>query len=463
LKGGSSLSNDESVFSFELNESLFFEKGQEVAEMRGISLDPEITIQTFNDYISIVGKMELRGEYEKTVSTDMEKMTDFTDYQAKRYVEKVVDTENNVAVFSHRFPVEISIPAYRVSDINDITVNIEAFDYEFPDPGHLELYSTIEIHGINSEIEAPFFREKAGEKSTREEDGLKETITEQPTDNRKPEEEAREQMESEQQMKEEQEPREEEQEQVEAEAQEQVNLEQVEEEQEPRELVMEEQEEAQEQLKSSEQGETQERDDSLEVGDSFQFDMKEKQQKESLDEEKLLNTDQPPALTTETEMETEAYETETDGEEVDPDRWKYKETKTLAEFFNTLPSQESEEEQEEEQEQEEQEEQEDAIEETDDMLPTSQYDEIDMDSTELEEESSERIAGVTYLSDMFRETEERQYAKMRLCIVQDQDTIESIAERYHISALQLIKQNHLDEDYNIEEGQLLNIPMQKEK
>src|SRR5699024_8602614 len=98
LKGGSHLSNDQAVFSFELNESLYFEKGQEVEEMRGVSLDPEISIQPFHDYISIKGVMELRGEYVKVDEAGTEQEQEdkpelADDHHEKRFVEQVTDEE----------------------------------------------------------------------------------------------------------------------------------------------------------------------------------------------------------------------------------------------------------------------------------------------------------------------------------------------------------------------------------
>src|SRR5699024_12509029 len=68
-----------------------------------------------------------------------------------RYIEKIEDSENNRALFSHRFPVEISVPLYRVANLNDVAVSIESFDYELPQPNHLKLKSTIDIHGISEE------------------------------------------------------------------------------------------------------------------------------------------------------------------------------------------------------------------------------------------------------------------------------------------------------------------------
>src|SRR5699024_11969838 len=153
LKGGSRLGNEQEVFRFDLNESLYFEKGQEVGEMTGISLDPDISIQPFNDYVSIRGVIELSGSYQREVSAheEDESAFDFDDYHSKRYVEKVVGLDDDQAEFTHRFPVEISVPAYRVTDMDDVTVGIESFDYEIPDQNQLKLNSTIEIYGISDE------------------------------------------------------------------------------------------------------------------------------------------------------------------------------------------------------------------------------------------------------------------------------------------------------------------------
>lgn len=396
LKGGSHLSNDQTVFSFELNESLFFEKGQEVAEMRGISLDPEISIQAFNEYISIRGVIELRGEYQRVSTTEEEQIMDFEDYPSKRFVEKVIGTEDNGAEFTHRFPVEISVPTYRVADLNDVTVSIESFDYEMPETSQLKLYSTIEIHGINKEIEAP---RSEVDTVVKEEPEAVNDLDEEP--------ETMNELESEPEA---------------------VN--------EP-----EAQPEAVNERKDEVERNDQEMDNAKkereigEIGDTFQFEIKEKQVKESVDEAELIHTDNPPPpLPPETEEVT-----------ADPDRWKYKQSQTLEEFFKKLPSHES-----------------DAA--VPEIIETSSMESDIAVSTEVDESresSSESVEDVRYLSDMFRNSEEHQYTQMRLCIVQNQDTIETIAERYHIPALQLIKQNRLDEDYSVTEGQLLYIPDQK--
>jgi len=348
------LSQGSQSFRFELNESIYFEKGQEVAEMKGISLDPDITIEPFHDYISIRGVIELQGEYEKKAYEGKEEdVFEQGHFESKHYVERVVDLEDGDATFTHRFPVEISVPTYRVTDLNDVTVYIESFDYELPEESLLKLYSTIEIHGIHETMK---------ERDTKSED--------------------------------------EEVEEYEAEL------------------------------------------DTLQSDNAnFQFEVKDPA--ETLPELESFNTDQLPVLEEEQMDKPEDPAAE-------KDRWKYKESKTLKEFFAQLSSSESisssssgtessntENE---------------WVETSADESSSIPY---DLSSDEREEEKSE---DVNYLSAMFRGEDEQEHTKLRLCIVQDKDTIESIADRYEITALQLIKQNDLDDEFEIRTGQLLYIP-----
>ncbi|MFA1822532.1 stage VI sporulation protein D [Virgibacillus oceani] len=349
------MSQGNQTFRFELNESIYFEKGQEVTEMKGISLDPDITIEPFHDYISIRGVIELQGEYEKKTYEEQgeEDVFNLDNFESKHYVERVVDLEDGDAQFTHRFPVEISVPTYRVTDLNDVTVHIESFDYELPEESLLKLYSTIEIHGIHETMKERDTEsvEEAGEKSEEDPDTLQ-----------RPE------------------------------------------------------------------------------NASFQFEVKD--QADAPPELESFNTDHLPVLE---EEQTEAPE-----EPVEKDRWKYKETKTLKEFFSQLSSSES---------KSSSASSEESSDSSSEWFETS-VDEsssvpYELSSDDREEETTEEV---NYLSAMFRGEDEEGHTKLRLCIVQDKDTIESIAERYQISALQLIKQNGLDDEFEIRTGQLLHIP-----
>ncbi|GIO21777.1 stage VI sporulation protein D [Oceanobacillus sp. J11TS1] len=388
------MSVDSNSLIFELEESLFFEKGQEVEEIRGISIEPEITIQSLDNYISINGAIELLGEYQRVnVDEEEEEIVDFDQIQAKRYVESIREV-NGLYVFTHKFPVDISVPPHRVKNLEDVTVQIESFDYDLLGPDSLRITATVEIKGI---LQDEAFRPV----------------------------------------------------------------------------------EEQENLETAEANQEQ-------VGDIFSFEIEHPEEVLTRNEEK--------------EKEEEDIEQEQDIEqdkdkevfEEDPDRWKIK-SQSLSEYFQSLSkSEETEKKETDVEECEEVKKKEKKVEQTeeieDDELSwdvddesevidyivdtafpdTPREEEIAMEKEEMEKEElleedsdqeKEQSENVSILSEIFREAEQDQYVKMRLCIVQENDTIDTIAERFAVSALQLIKHNQLEADSEVNEGQLLYIPV----
>lgn len=314
---GGSMSSGSNDFQFELNETLYFDRGEEVNELIGISLNPEISIHSFDTYVSIRGEIELKGEYVREESS-LEDEDDFTfdDLEAKRYVAHVNKKEDNLTEFTHRFPVDISIPTYRIENMDDVRIQIVDFDYELPMNSKLQLTALAEIHGIMAD----------------------EDLLEKKTQLRERDEE-----------------------------------------------------------------------DALEELQPFSFEIKRKEIKD--EEPEKLEVDILNSREEAEEMEQK--ETRTDGtedelqEEQPENEW-------------TIRARE--------------------------------------EGEEGEESEAEEEKDISYLTDIFRDTEEESYTRMKICIAQENDTIESIAERFQISALQLIKLNKLDDDFEISEGQLLYIP-----
>lgn len=144
---------EESLFTFQLSESLWFKRGQEVDELMGISLEPEISIQEFDDHVSIRGVIELAGEFFKSdeVPQEESQIVSLRDHASYRTIEEIETHEDGISEFFHRFPVEVSIPKYRVNSLDDLMVSIDSFDYELPEKGQLKLNATVAIHGVMEE------------------------------------------------------------------------------------------------------------------------------------------------------------------------------------------------------------------------------------------------------------------------------------------------------------------------
>lgn len=139
---------NQSCLRFSLEESLWFRKGQEVAELVSISLDPDITIQENDQYVTIRGSLELTGEY-KNIDDSYSGEEDFA--SAHKYVQTVEDREDGTCEFSHRFPIDITIPNNRIQSIYDIDVMVESFDYTLPERSCLKLSAELTISGLYGE------------------------------------------------------------------------------------------------------------------------------------------------------------------------------------------------------------------------------------------------------------------------------------------------------------------------
>src|SRR5690625_568614 len=352
------MSDGSNVFSFELNESLYFTRGYEVNEMVGIALDPEISIQSYNDYVSIRGVIELQGEYIKA-NSESEQMEN--ELETLRYIEKIEDSENNRALFSHRFPVEISVSLYRVANLNDVAVSIESFDYELPQPNHLKLKSTIDIHGISEEQRTEEVKENKVDEERVDTSDSESSIP------------------------------------LDATFSFDIKQEEIE-------------QNYQEDLPVKNKGEDSEQDETVPREFTKEDESSNIEQKKQTDEALVDEYEDPQVETPQTIIEVQSIE---DHEE-------------------NLDKRED--------------------------LDGNMADDI---LTDEEESNDVDIEDDRYLAEMLRIDEvESQYVQMRLCIVQDYDTIESIAEKYDIKPSQILKQNDIEVD-ELAEGQLLYIPSQK--
>jgi stage VI sporulation protein D len=145
-KGGIALSQEnQSFLRFSLEESLWFRKGQEVTELVSISLDPDITIQENDQYVTIRGSLELTGEYN---SQNDQQEDDDENITTQKYIQFVEERDGGVCEFSHRFPVDITIPNNRIQSIYDIDVFVESFDYAIPERSCLKLSAELTINGL---------------------------------------------------------------------------------------------------------------------------------------------------------------------------------------------------------------------------------------------------------------------------------------------------------------------------
>ncbi|WP_050615944.1 LysM peptidoglycan-binding domain-containing protein [Bacillus testis] len=141
---------NQSCLRFALEESIWFQKGQEVQELYSLAIEPDVTITERNQYIVIEGNLQVTGEYGGSGESHVwEQLRPGEEPLQHHNVQMVARREEDgVFVFQHDFPVDISIPSNRVDDRNAIEVDISSFDYNLPEKSCLKLMAELVITGI---------------------------------------------------------------------------------------------------------------------------------------------------------------------------------------------------------------------------------------------------------------------------------------------------------------------------
>ncbi|PEL10214.1 stage VI sporulation protein D [Bacillus sp. AFS017336] len=141
-------SENQTNIRFSLKETVWFQKGQEVKEVRSLSLNPDITIQQFDEYVQVKGVLTLEGNY----APDLANQGDYyslRELAPSRLVENVIVLEDGSCDLNHQFPVDISIPLTRITDLENLCVTVETFDYQLAEKGSIQIAADLCISGLH--------------------------------------------------------------------------------------------------------------------------------------------------------------------------------------------------------------------------------------------------------------------------------------------------------------------------
>lgn len=149
-----------SVLKFSLEEAVSFRKGDDIGELISISVEPNVAIQDSDHYISIRGKLEMFGEYKKLHQEEEEEILSFS---GEKYAQ-VRDAEvEGVSEFVYDFPVDITIPKTRIRNLEELALKVDSFDYRLANPNCLELSTDLSVTGVYEEY---FERDRTDEEIT---------------------------------------------------------------------------------------------------------------------------------------------------------------------------------------------------------------------------------------------------------------------------------------------------------
>ncbi|MBR0603272.1 LysM peptidoglycan-binding domain-containing protein [Bacillus safensis] len=419
---------------FSVEESIYFKSGQEVSELLSISLDPDILVQEVNDYVSIRGSLELTGEYNINQEELLGELSSFPTY---READEVKVREDGTAELLHQFPVDITIPKNKISHLNDVFVFIDAFDYQLTENRLLTIQADLAIEGLLNEETSQAPVEEPYEFVHRPEEDYGDMAYDYQL---QPEQEEQKELQGEEHEDDEKQPVF--QHDTRAEQEEQEDQEEEEEEIEI-ELVNREVEEVSEEPEESEEQEEPEQPNNQEEAMALGY--------RSIPEAHVQEPPffEPPKLLEEEEREDTFFEVEV---RKDPEAAEEQEEMVQSYPAFEAPAYQVESEQEEQ----------------DDEYQLGRLYEREApkiyESAQEEEELEEDVRETSgsenslYLTKLFAKQEEEDFSRMKICIVQQEDTVDRICERYQLNVQQLLRTNSLSIDAELEEGQILYIP-----
>ncbi|WP_280769803.1 LysM peptidoglycan-binding domain-containing protein [Salipaludibacillus daqingensis] len=144
-----------SSLSFSMKESILLDRGKRVDELMSLSLEPDITIDESDGEVCLRGMLHLHGEYRPTEQEEEQEDENSGESLSSRAffksVEEVSLSEEGIGEISHQFPIDVTIPKERIDRLEDIDVIVQDFDYNFPDKNCLEIIAELAIHGVRSE------------------------------------------------------------------------------------------------------------------------------------------------------------------------------------------------------------------------------------------------------------------------------------------------------------------------
>ncbi|MEE3677578.1 LysM peptidoglycan-binding domain-containing protein [Bacillus safensis] len=419
---------------FSVEESIYFKSGQEVSELLSISLDPDILVQEVNDYVSIRGSLELTGEYNINQEELLGELSSFPTY---READEVKVREDGTAELLHQFPVDITIPKNKISHLNDVFVFIDAFDYQLTENRLLTIQADLAIEGLLDEETPQAPVEEPYEFVHRPEEDYGDMAYDYQLQS---EQEEQKELQGEEHEDDEKQPVF--QHDTRAEQEEQEDQEEEEEEIEI-ELVNREVEEVSEEPEESEEQEEPEQPNNQEEAVALGY--------RSIPEAHVQEPPffEPPKLLEEEEREDTFFEVEV---RKDPEAAEEQEETVQSYPAFEAPAYQVEPEQEEQ----------------DDEYQLGRLYEREApkiyESAQEEEELEEDVRETSgsenslYLTKLFAKQEEEDFSRMKICIVQQEDTVDRICERYQLNVQQLLRTNSLSIDAELEEGQILYIP-----
>lgn len=150
------MSNKEySPIKLQLEEAIWLDHRAKNAQIVSLELVPDVDIVEDDYFVNIRGHLVLTGKYEteeEEESLDLESssLAEQLQFDPLSVEPKEIYEHEYRGRIEHRFPFDVTVPANKVSNVDEVYVHIEQFDYTISDGHRLQIKTEISITGIEN-------------------------------------------------------------------------------------------------------------------------------------------------------------------------------------------------------------------------------------------------------------------------------------------------------------------------
>lgn len=155
-----------SPIRFQLEESIWLDHHSRGADIVSLELEPEIEVNEDGNYVNISGSLVLTGRFlanedegDETLDLESSSLAEQLHFNPLRVEQKEIVERNFNGKIEKRFPIDVTVPVQKIQSIDDVFVHVDQFDYEVYDGHRLAIQADVSITGILKEARVEAVKE----------------------------------------------------------------------------------------------------------------------------------------------------------------------------------------------------------------------------------------------------------------------------------------------------------------
>lgn len=144
-----------SPIKFQMEETIWLDHRSQSAEITNLELEADIELIENGDHVNITGNLVLSGRFltsdeenEESLDLESSSLAEQLHFQPLRVEQKELIDGKNRGKIEKRFPIDVTVPANKIENLEDVLVSVDSLDYSISEGHRLNIEAEVSISGI---------------------------------------------------------------------------------------------------------------------------------------------------------------------------------------------------------------------------------------------------------------------------------------------------------------------------